>query len=107
VVLRSLPAPDDLRRHTPPSGGLEPGRLLLDAIADRHAWEPNLWMLQNFKNHCSLRFSPPFFATQKSAGRFSPYSVPIRKAIRAVISQETQSDEAGARSAGARVVWFA
>jgi len=25
----------------------------------------NLWMLQNFKNHCSLRFSPPFFATQK------------------------------------------
>jgi uncharacterized protein YdhG (YjbR/CyaY superfamily) len=27
----------------------------------------NLWMLQNFKNHCSLRFSPPFFATQKTA----------------------------------------
>ena len=27
----------------------------------------NLWMLQNFKNHCSLRFSPPFFATQKAA----------------------------------------
>ncbi len=27
----------------------------------------NLWMLQNFKNHCSLRFSPPFFATQKDA----------------------------------------
>jgi uncharacterized protein YdhG (YjbR/CyaY superfamily) len=27
----------------------------------------NLWMLQNFKNHCSLRFSPPFFATQKEA----------------------------------------
>jgi uncharacterized protein YdhG (YjbR/CyaY superfamily) len=27
----------------------------------------NLWMLQNFKNHCSLRFSPPFFATQRSA----------------------------------------
>ena len=26
-----------------------------------------LWMLQNFKNHCSLRFSPPFFATQKEA----------------------------------------
>ena len=25
----------------------------------------NLWMLQNFKNHCSLRFPPPFFATQK------------------------------------------
>jgi uncharacterized protein YdhG (YjbR/CyaY superfamily) len=27
----------------------------------------NLWMLQNFKNHCSLRFPPPFFATQKEA----------------------------------------
>ena len=27
----------------------------------------SLWMLQNFKNHCSLRFPPPFFATQKGA----------------------------------------
>ena len=27
----------------------------------------NLWMLQSFKNHCSLRFSPPFFATQREA----------------------------------------
>ena len=27
----------------------------------------NLWMLQNFTHHCSLRFSPPFFATQKAA----------------------------------------
>jgi uncharacterized protein YdhG (YjbR/CyaY superfamily) len=26
----------------------------------------NLWMLQNFKHHCSLRFNPPFFATQKA-----------------------------------------
>jgi uncharacterized protein YdhG (YjbR/CyaY superfamily) len=26
-----------------------------------------LWMLQNFKNHCSLRFPPPFFASQKAA----------------------------------------
>ncbi|HTU95423.1 MAG TPA: DUF1801 domain-containing protein [Solirubrobacteraceae bacterium] len=25
-----------------------------------------LWMLQNFKHHCSLRFPPPFFATQKT-----------------------------------------
>ena len=25
----------------------------------------NMWMLQNFKNHCSLRFSPEFFATQR------------------------------------------
>jgi uncharacterized protein YdhG (YjbR/CyaY superfamily) len=24
-------------------------------------------MLQNFKSHCSLRFPPPFFATQKAA----------------------------------------
>lgn len=27
----------------------------------------NLWMLQNFKRHCSLRFSPPFFASHKRA----------------------------------------
>jgi uncharacterized protein YdhG (YjbR/CyaY superfamily) len=27
----------------------------------------SLWMLQNFKQHCSLRFPPPFFATQKTA----------------------------------------
>ena len=27
----------------------------------------NLWMLQNFTKHCSLRFTPPFFATQKDA----------------------------------------
>lgn len=25
----------------------------------------NQWMLQNFKNHCSLRFSPEFFVTQR------------------------------------------
>ena len=25
----------------------------------------NLWTLQNFKQHCSLRFSPEFFGTQK------------------------------------------
>ncbi|MGO9900891.1 MAG: iron chaperone [Solirubrobacteraceae bacterium] len=29
----------------------------------------SLWMLQNFKNHCSLRFPPPFFATQRAAVR--------------------------------------
>jgi uncharacterized protein YdhG (YjbR/CyaY superfamily) len=33
----------------------------------------NLWMLQNFKNHCSLRFSPPFFATQKTAVEAAGY----------------------------------
>lgn len=33
----------------------------------------NLWMLQNFKNHCSLRFDPPFFATQKAAVEAAGY----------------------------------
>lgn len=33
----------------------------------------NLWMLQNFKNHCSLRFSPEFFATQKTAVEAAGY----------------------------------
>jgi len=32
-----------------------------------------LWMLQNFKHHCSLRFPPPFFATQKAAVAESGY----------------------------------
>ena len=29
----------------------------------------NMWMLQNFTNHCSLRFNPPFFATQRLRSR--------------------------------------
>src|ERR1700722_16648426 len=33
----------------------------------------NLWMLQNFKNHCSLRFPSPFFATQKAADEAAGY----------------------------------
>ena len=33
----------------------------------------NLWMLQNFKNHCSLRFNPPFFASQKAAVESAGY----------------------------------
>lgn len=33
----------------------------------------NLWTLQNFKNHCSLRFPPPFFATQKAAVQDAGY----------------------------------
>jgi uncharacterized protein YdhG (YjbR/CyaY superfamily) len=33
----------------------------------------SLWMLQNFKNHCSLRFPPPFFATQKAAVQDAGY----------------------------------
>ena len=35
--------------------------------------ETTLWMLQNFKNHCSLRFPPPFFATQKAAVKAAGY----------------------------------
>ena len=30
------------------------------------AEKANLWMLQNFKHHCSLRFTPQFFATHKA-----------------------------------------
>jgi len=33
----------------------------------------NMWMLQNFKNHCSLRFSPRFFASQKAAVEAAGY----------------------------------
>jgi uncharacterized protein YdhG (YjbR/CyaY superfamily) len=33
----------------------------------------SLWMLQNFKKHCSLRFPPQFFATQKQAVEAAGY----------------------------------
>lgn len=33
----------------------------------------NLWMLQNFKNHCSLRFKTEFFATQKAVVEAAGY----------------------------------
>jgi uncharacterized protein YdhG (YjbR/CyaY superfamily) len=33
----------------------------------------NLWMLQNFKNHCSLRFSPAFFTSQRAAVEAAGY----------------------------------
>ena len=33
----------------------------------------NLWTLQNFKNHCSLRFSPAFFAILKAAVEAAGY----------------------------------
>ena len=33
----------------------------------------SLWMLQNFKRHCSLRFPPPFFATHKAAVEAAGY----------------------------------
>lgn len=33
----------------------------------------NLWMLQNYKNHCSLRFPPPFFASQMDSVEAAGY----------------------------------
>lgn len=33
----------------------------------------NLWTLQNFKRHCSLRFSPSFFAAQRAAVEAAGY----------------------------------
>jgi uncharacterized protein YdhG (YjbR/CyaY superfamily) len=33
----------------------------------------NLWMLQNFKKHCSLRFTTEFFATQKATVAAAEY----------------------------------
>ncbi len=33
----------------------------------------SLWMLQNFKRHCSLRLPPPFFATHKAAVEAAGY----------------------------------
>jgi uncharacterized protein YdhG (YjbR/CyaY superfamily) len=33
----------------------------------------NLWMLQNFKHHCSLRFNPPFFASHKDEVKAAGY----------------------------------
>jgi uncharacterized protein YdhG (YjbR/CyaY superfamily) len=33
----------------------------------------NLWMLQNFKGHCSLGLPPPFFATQRAAVEAAGY----------------------------------
>ncbi len=53
-------------------------RLSLDADADAEeklAWnlpvyvrdgKTRLWMLQNYKNHCSLRFPPRFFASHRA-----------------------------------------
>jgi uncharacterized protein YdhG (YjbR/CyaY superfamily) len=32
-----------------------------------------LWMLQNFKRHCSVRFPPPFFATQTATVKAAGY----------------------------------
>lgn len=32
-----------------------------------------LWMLQNFKKHCSVRFPPRFFATQKASVQEARY----------------------------------
>jgi uncharacterized protein YdhG (YjbR/CyaY superfamily) len=35
----------------------------------------NLWMLQNYKNHCSLRFPPAFFAKQQAAVEAAGYDL--------------------------------
>lgn len=34
----------------------------------------NLWLLQNFKGHCSLRFSPSFFAAHRGAVEAAGYA---------------------------------
>ena len=33
----------------------------------------NLWMLQNFKHHCSLRFTPEFFASHRATVEAAGY----------------------------------
>jgi uncharacterized protein YdhG (YjbR/CyaY superfamily) len=33
----------------------------------------NLWMLQNYKNHCSLRFTPAWFADHRAAVEAAGY----------------------------------
>lgn len=33
----------------------------------------NLWMLQNYRNHCSLRFPPRFFASHKAEVEAASY----------------------------------
>jgi uncharacterized protein YdhG (YjbR/CyaY superfamily) len=33
----------------------------------------NMWMLQNFKHHCSLRFNPPFFADHRGVVEAAGY----------------------------------
>ena len=54
----------DLSRHADRKAREELKWNLPTYVRGRNA---NLWMLQNFKKHCSLRFSPAFFATQKQA----------------------------------------
>lgn len=59
-----LEALRDLSRDADPEAREELKWNLPVYVRDDNA---TLWMLQNFKNHCSLRFPPPFFATQKAA----------------------------------------
>ncbi|HXZ83432.1 MAG TPA: DUF1801 domain-containing protein [Acidimicrobiales bacterium] len=66
----------------------------------------NLWMLQNFKRHCSLRFTPEFFATQRSAVEAAgfetgegfvklPYSQPLpTKLLKALMRARIRDYEA-------------
>ena len=54
-----------------------------------------LWMLQNFKQHCSLRFPPRFFATQQDKVQAAGYEtgagfikLPYDREIPAELCQE-------------------
>lgn len=59
-----LEALRDLSRETDPDAREE---LKWNLPVYVRADKTSLWMLQSYKNHCSLRFPPPFFATQKAA----------------------------------------
>jgi uncharacterized protein YdhG (YjbR/CyaY superfamily) len=52
-----------LSREADPKAEEKLGYNLPVYVRDGSAW---LWMLQNFKNHCSLRFPPRFFAAHKA-----------------------------------------
>ena len=51
----------------------------------------SLWMLQNFKNHCSLRFPPPFFATQKAAVEAAGYEAGAASSSSLVVASRQPS----------------
>jgi uncharacterized protein YdhG (YjbR/CyaY superfamily) len=54
----------DLSRHADPEAREE---LKWNLPVYVRGENTTLWMLQNFKNHCSVRLPPPFFATRKAA----------------------------------------
>jgi len=63
----------------------------------------SLWMLQNFKNHCSLRFPPAFFATQKAAVEAAGYQAGRASSSFATIASCRLSFEGAAAGTGRRV----